>query len=254
METTVTKLGFTPLKGTRHTAYDAITLDAAGPVGDREWCLVEPGAARVLRTINEPLLATTVEAEGDHVGVTLGDGRSASGRLVIADEPVAVDYWGRRILVTPYDGEPAGLLAEQVGRPVRLARAGRGDVVFGAPVSLLGTASVRDLATRMGRPDLVDQSERFRSTMLVETDEPWVEDSWVGHDVRVGETVVHVTGRIGRCGVPNRHPVTALADAPVLKALAGYRPANDAGEPYLAVDAVVVTPGVVRLGDVLDTP
>ncbi len=49
--------------------------------------------------------------------------------------------------------------------------------------------------------------------------------------------------------MPNRHPVTAAADASILKELAAYRPANAAGEPCLAVDAVVVTPGVIRVGD-----
>ncbi|QIX28680.1 MOSC domain-containing protein [Nocardioides sp. JQ2195] len=253
----VRRVGLAAIKGTRHLSLDEVTLDAHGPLGDRVWCLVDAARLQVVRTVANPLMELSIEADGESLRVALADGRLVSGRVSASGPPVEVDYWGRPALVTPYDGEPARLLAERIGRPVFLARAARGAVVYGAPVSVVGTASLQDLAERMGRPEPVLQPERFRSTLVIETAEPWVEDGWLGRELVVGEVVVRVNGRIGRCGVPNQHPLTGRADTPILKALAGFRPCNEAGEPFLAVDAAVVRPGTIRPGDpvtLLDTP
>lgn len=245
----VRRVGLAAIKGTRHLPLDVVTLDAHGPVGDRDWCLVDSARLQIVRTVANPLMGVSVEAEGESLQVVLADGREASGPVSASGASVEVDYWGRPAVVTPYDGEPAQLLARQVRQPVFLGRADRGGVVYGAPVSLVGTASLQDLAERMGRDEPVLEPERFRSTLVIETDEPWVEDTWLGRELAVGDTVLRVNERIGRCGVPNQHPRTGRADAPILKALAGFRPRNAAGEPFLAVDAAVVRPGAVRPGD-----
>ncbi|KRF17247.1 hypothetical protein ASG90_08050 [Nocardioides sp. Soil797] len=245
----VRRVGFAPLKGTRHVARGSIELDAHGPVGDREWCLVDSERHQIVRTVAQPLMEVTVAADGDVLRVTLPGGRVAEGRVAPTGPVLEVDYWGRPARVTPYDGEPARLLAQQCARPAYLARAERGEIVYGAPVSLVGTASLRELAERMGRREPADQPERFRSTLVIETEEPWVEDTWLGQELLVGDAVIRVNAPIGRCGVPNQHPLSGSADAPILKALAGFRPRNEAGEPLLAVDAFVVRPGVIRPGD-----
>ncbi|NYG57605.1 hypothetical protein BJ980_000528 [Nocardioides daedukensis] len=249
MAHTLDRLGFAALKGTRHVARETVRLDADGPVGDREWCLVEQETRRVLRTAARPLMHVTVTADGDHLHVATGDGHAVEGRVTVAGEPMLVDYWRRPATITPYAGAPASFLAELVDRPVLLGRARRGDVVYGAPVSLVGAASLADLAERLGRPELAGESERFRSTFLVRTDEPWIEDTWLGLEVVLGEATIRINEPIGRCAVPNHNPLSGLSDASTLKALAGFRPRNHRGEPLLGVDAHVVTPGTVRVGD-----
>jgi uncharacterized protein YcbX len=72
-------------------------------------------------------------------------------------------------------------------------------------LTLIGTASLRDLSTRLGR---VVEAARFRATLVVEADEPYVEDSWLGAEVAVGEAVVRVGGPIPRCAVIDHHPET----------------------------------------------
>ena len=85
--------------------------------------------------------------------------------------------------------------------------------------------------------------------MVVDADdEPYVEDTWSGRELRIGEAVVEVERPLARCGVINLDPVTGAKDGSLLKALAGYRP-NTGGEPWLGVDARVVSPGVIRPGD-----
>jgi uncharacterized protein len=119
-------------------------------------------------------------------------------------------------------------------------------VVYGASVTLLTTVSMRLLARRMGRE--VD-SERFRSTFLVDTGESTshVEDSWVGRELRIGEATVGVRGVVPRCAVVDLDPVTGQNDAAVLRELAGYRLSR--GEITFGVDAVVTAAGLVRTGD-----
>lgn len=245
----VVRVGLAGMKGTRHLARDQVSVDAFGPVGDRDWCLVDTERSQVLRTVAHPLMQVGVETSGDELTVILPDGRTATGTVRPVAEPVEVDYWERTITVTPYDGGVARLLTGRVDRPTSLARVGRGDVVFGAPVSLVGTASLRGLAQRMGRDEPVLQPERFRSTVVVETEQPWIEDEWLGRELCIGQAVVRVHERIGRCGVPNLHPETGIADTPILKALSEFRPTNDRGEPFLAVDAFVVSPALIRTGD-----
>lgn len=68
---------------------------------------------------------------------------------------------------------------------MRLAASPRNGVVYGAPVSILTTASLRDLAERTGRADLLETTARFRMTMVVDAgEEPYAEESWFGRELR----------------------------------------------------------------------
>ncbi|WP_242497321.1 MOSC domain-containing protein [Nocardioides oleivorans] len=120
--------------------------------------------------------------------------------------------------------------------------------MFAAPVTIVGTASLAALAEEVGGP--VD-SARFRANLVVETDEPWVEDSWLGAEVGVGGAIVRIGGPVPRCAVIDHHPVTGERDARLLTALVRSRPTNRAGEPFLGVYADVVRPGIVRNGAIL---
>jgi uncharacterized protein YcbX len=86
-------------------------------------------------------------------------------------------------------------------------------------------------------------------TMVVDAGErPYVEDSWFGRELKLGEAVVRIRTAVARCGQIDMDPATGEKDGSLLKLLAGYRP-NTGGEPWLGVDAEVVVPGTVRLGD-----
>ncbi len=243
----VVSVGFTPVKGLRHTSYDAIGLDAHGPDGDRAFCLVDVARRTVLRTVtHRSLLAVTARWDGVSLDLALPTGETASGAPAPTGEQVTCDYWGRSVTHELTDGPHAALLSSYLGKDVRLAASPRGGVVYGAPVSLLTTASLRDLGERTGRTDLLATSARFRMTMLVEAGgEPYAEDGWSGRELAVGDAVVRVAGPVGRCGVIDLDPTTGAKDGSLLKALSRYRPATD-GEPWFGVDAHVVTPGTVR--------
>ena len=66
----------------------------------------------------------------------------------------------------------------------------------GAPVSLIGTATLRWCAERFGdEPD----ARRLRTNIVLDTGEPFVEESWVGRAVEIGTTTLTVTERVERC-------------------------------------------------------
>ena len=239
VELSVRAAGFSPVKGTRHRALDRVELDALGPVGDRRWCLVDVGARQVLRTVQHPSLVSVVaRVDGDVLSFAVPGGESVAGVPAAAGETLTCDYWGRPVELALTDGPHAALLSDVLGRDVRLAAAPRGGVVFAAPVTVIGTASLHALGEEV-------EAARFRATLVVETRTPWVEDAWLGSEVRVGDAVVRIGGPVPRCAVIDHHPETGVKDLRLLKALGGMRPTNRAGEPMFGVYAEVVRPGMV---------
>ena len=85
--------------------------------------------------------------------------------------------------------------------------------------------------------------------MVVDTDEAaYVEESWFGRELEVGDAVIKVAAPVGRCAVIDLSPTTGEKDGSLLKALSRYRP-DTGGEPWFGVDAREVTPGAIRAGD-----
>ncbi len=246
----VSRIGFAEMKGTRHLSRPSVELDAAGPVGDRRLCLVDPLRGRVLRTVEHPCLLQAVVRERDGLLLAELPGGTVSAEVpragADADE-LEVDYWGRRVAVRLLEGPWSEAFSDHLGVRARLARVrAGGGVVYAGAVSLVGTGSVAALAARAGRSL---HPARFRSTLVVDTGarEPHAEDGWVGRTLAVGEVLLRVTSRVPRCAVVDLDPVSGARDAAVLATLAGYR--RGAGEIHFGVDAEVVRPGRVRVHD-----
>jgi uncharacterized protein len=246
----VERIGFTPLKGGRHQAHPSVALTAHGPVGDRAFCLVDRATSRVLRTVENPTLVQG-KATWD-TGVLSVDlpRRSAEGTPVRTGEVLKVDYWGRVVAVEVCDGPWAEAYSDHLGREVVLARATHpGEVVYGAPVSMVTTSSLDALSGRLGRRV---GSPRFRATFLLDTGEgePHAEDTWIGRELRLGQASVLVRGLVPRCTVVDLDPTTGVRDTPVLRTLAGYR--RGQGVISFGIDAVVTVAGRVHTGDPVD--
>ncbi len=234
------------MKGARHQEHRAVDLTETGPAGDRVFCLVDPERDRCLRTVENPaLLGTRAAWRSGVLSVGLPD-RTVEGRPARTGELRAVDYWGRTATVEVLDGPWAEAYSAHLGRPVLLARAEPGAVVYGGSVSLVTSGSLALLSERLGRRV---EGERFRATLQVDTGDapPHVEDSWVGRTLRVGSARIRVLGRVTRCAVVDLDPASGVRDADVLGALTGYR--RDRREVAFGVDAVVSLPGRVENGD-----
>lgn len=237
----VLRVGFTPVKGMRHLCQPHAEFDEHGPVGDRRFCLIDTEQRRVLKTVQNPMLvAVTARMSGDELEMTLPDGSSARSVPDPSGEVLTCEYWGRPLEMSLLNGPHSELMSSWLGKRVGLAEAPRGGVVFGGSISLVATASIRDLGDRMGHPVLLTEATRFRATLLVDTTVPYIEETWSGREMAFGETRFRIGGPIPRCAVMDLDPSTGERNQRVMKSLAAYRPRNESGEPYFGVYAQVV--------------
>ena len=113
----------------------------------------------------------------------------------------------------------------------------------GAGLSLVGTATLDWCRVAWG----VDADRRrLRPNLVVETTEPFEEETWVGRRVRVGSAVIEVTEPAPRC----RTIDLAQDGLEVGSAWLGKLMDERAG--CLAVYADIVTPGRVAVGDAVE--
>lgn len=108
-------------------------------------------------------------------------------------------------------------------------------------VSVKNLASNADLSARMGMDLSV---HRWRGNLWVDGFGAWEEFGWVGRRVRVGETVLDIRERVGRCKATSANPATGKVDADTLAALRATVGAEDFG-----VFGVVVQGGRIAPGD-----
>lgn len=233
----ITRAGLTSLKGACHASREYIHLDRSGPRDDRLWCLLDADRDRVLRTVEHPAMVL-VHATWDGTALTVRT--PEGGEVRAAPEPtgqtVVSDYWGRDAELEIMRSDHSDLLADHLGRGVRLARSTRtGEVVYGGAVTLITTGALADLGET--------QDARFRSTFTIDAEH----DPEPGSELRLGEAVVRIRGPVPRCRVVDVNPDTGLMDTTHLSTLA-TRP-RPSGEIPFGVDADVLVPGTVRLGD-----
>lgn len=258
-------VGFSPIKGTRHIVQPEARFDAAGPLGDRRFCLVDVRTRQVLRTVQNPsLLAVVARMRGEALETILPDGSALTAVPDPTGETLTCEYWGRAVELALTDGGHDELFSAHLGRPVRLAEAPRGGVVFGQPLTIVATASLAEVAGSAAVADrdevtgasnraeaargdgVTDLFHRFRATLLVDTDEPFAEETWLGRVMTVRGAPgadglrVRIGGPVPRCAVIDLDPITGDRDGRLLRTLAATRTTNQAGEPFFGVYAEVV--------------
>ena len=112
-----------------------------------------------------------------------------------------------------------------------------------AAVSLVGTAS---LAWCREHLDVDGDVRRLRTNVVVETAEPFVEETWTGRVVRIGEVALAVVERTERCRMVDIAQEGLAPEAGFLKALGRER------DLCLGVYAEVRRRGRIGLGDPVD--
>lgn len=140
-----------------------------------------------------------------------------------------------------YDVMDAALAAGLYPRGVRVIKQNRG--IFDTfPLSLITTQTIAGLSALVD--DRLDV-QRFRPNILVEATDPvpFVEDSWVGCVLRVGEMSVRVDKRDGRCAVITIDPLTTERNPAILRTVT-----RDRGG-CLGVYGSTVQPGRVAVND-----
>lgn len=256
MTGTIARLAMTPVKGLSLELVRELELTHAGPRGDRRFFLVDEKG----RLVNNKGLGILQQARASYdedaraLTLRLPGGETVEAEVVL-DGDVDALFWDSSKPARRVRGPWSEALSRLTGRrlqlvePVELPAVDRG--IDGA-VTLLSTASLATLASELG-VDEVDP-RRFRMHVYVDGVPAHAEDSWIGRRLRVGEAVVVPRGNVGRCAVTTQNPETGRPDLDTLKALAAYRGAVESTEPLpFGVYATVSEPGIVRVGDAVET-
>ncbi|WP_156188287.1 MOSC domain-containing protein [Arsenicicoccus sp. oral taxon 190] len=109
-------------------------------------------------------------------------------------------------------------------------------------VSVVGTATLEWCRSRW---DIDADPRRLRVNVLLETSEPFVEETWAGREISLGSVTLVGAQRIPRCRMVDVAQDGAIPDGRWLKPLAAER------DMFLAMYADVRTPGTVAVGDLV---
>lgn len=212
-----------PVKSMGGESLDSVSLDSRGLVGDR-WYAVVDGEGRL--------------ASGK-------DGRRFRRRDGVFGYTAATSE--QRVVVSGAGASwgvgDAGLdahLSMTLGAPVRVAP--EADVPhqdMGA-VSLIGTATMAWCAEHWGGSA---DPRRIRTNLVLETDEPFEEERWVGSLLDVGTAYLRVVESIPRCRMIDVVQDGVVPEVHWLKSLA------DGRDLCLGIYADVERPGVIGVGD-----
>lgn len=193
---------------------------------------------------------------GDRIWSVRADGKIGSGkttrRFTALEGLLDLRSWydaGRAMVGFPDGGvgaaddpHTAQRVSAHLGRPVTLARETDVSHYDDGPVSLVGLGSIA--AVTEARGEAVDPA-RFRANIVLDATAAYLEERWVGCEVRLGTAVLRVAMRSPRCVMVNM----ATADLPAQPGnLALIGRINDGN---LGVIAQVLRPGRIRMGDEL---
>lgn len=223
-----------PVKSMAGELLTEVALDSRGLVGDREWAVYDAGGKLASGKMTsrfrrmDPVFALAAETlpNGGGVDIVLPSGervRAGEGRADV----VLSDHFGEEVEVAPQSDVPH----QDAGQ-----------------VSLVGSATLAELARLHGIDAPLDV-RHLRANLVVETDEPFLEESWVGRELAFGgapdaaEVVLRVVEPIERCRMVD------LAQVEVAEMDGLLRTISDQRNLCAAVYADVVTAGTVRIGD-----
>jgi uncharacterized protein YcbX len=216
-----------PVKSMGAEALESVEVSWHGIAGDRRWAFVRPGATRSAF----PWLTIRERADMSRFVPVMTD----------PDRPEASSTLVRTPAGAELDVADPALGAELHPEGARVIRQGRG--IFDTfPLSLITVQTVERLGELVGtRLDV----QRFRPNLLVDaaSGEPFVEDSWVGRELAIGEMKMRVDKRDGRCVVITVDPATGERSPEILRAVADER------QGCLGVYGSTVRPGTAALND-----
>lgn len=224
VDATVAALRRYPVKSMAGEPLSSVEVDGRGLVGDR-WYAVVDGAGHFASGKDSRRFRRHDAVFG--YGATTGP----DGTVTVTRGDLA---W--RV------GDPAldRQLSDDFGVAVRVLPEGATPHQDDGQVSLVGTATLRWCAERWGdEPD----PRRTRMNVVVETDEPFVEEGWTGQVLAVGSTLLHVVEPVPRCRMLDIEQDGVRPAHRWLQPLAVERGMN------LGVYADVRRPGVLALGD-----
>lgn len=276
-----------PVKSMKGEQIEQAELTTRGLVGDRAYALIDVDTGKVVSAKSVKLFPRMLDCQaafvetpksGDElppVRIRLPDGSTVSSDSTNAAQMLS-SYFGRNVRLAqaaPDDFtidmyhpdvesmNPAGhrdTVVEQKLGSAFFAEAGLASPVpVGAffdlfPLSVL-TNSTLDRLNEI-RPQSRFDPRRFRMNVIVDaTGVGFVENSWIGHQITVGEAVrLHVAAPDSRCVMTTLAQDELPKDTDILRTLTQHNriQVGDAGRfPCVGVYAVVEATGTIQTGD-----
>ena len=224
--TQVSQIWRYPVKALAGEQLEAVEVNGRGLVGDR-WFAIHTADGRLACGKN---------------GKRFSQHDEVFDFAARTDPEGAVCVTGRGGQWSPGQPELDVTLSEATGTPVQVRPEGLAPHHDAMPVSIIGTASLAWCAREL-RADAIPR--RLRVNLVVETEEPFVEETWLGGQICVGGVVLDVIRRNRRCRVIDLDQNGAGSPTRWLK------PLGDKRDAMIAVYAEVATPGQIRVGDQL---
>jgi uncharacterized protein YcbX len=269
-----------PVKSMAGSAPDVSVVEPWGLAGDRRWTLIDD-TGKVVTQRQQPRLALCRAVSGPDGGVLLhvpgheplsvavpGPAAGAGARGEVFGETVVVDIFGTKVdalsagpqahaLMSTYLGAEVALVhldrpAERRRVDPRYARAGE-TVSFadGFPLLVTTLSSLDALNSLVAQGDHPDEGplpmNRFRPNLVIAGTAPWAEDGW--RRIRVGEVVLRVAKRCGRCVITTTDQATAERGKEPLRTLGRHRVTD--GKLIFGQLLVPESGGTLRVGDPL---
>jgi MOSC domain-containing protein len=216
-----------PVKSMAAEPLTEVDVSWHGLAGDRRWAFIRSGVVQS----GFPWLTLRERGDMSHYRASFVDAAQPDKSPTLVHTPSGVVF----------DVTDPALATELCPQGAQVIRQSRG--VFDTfPLSLITTQTIARLGELVGCPLDV---QRFRPNILVETTEqtPFLEDSWVGHVLRIGGMRMRVDKRDGRCVVITIDPVTAERNPAILRRVARDR------QGCTGVYGSTVEPGRVGVND-----
>ncbi len=238
-----------PVKSLQGEQLATATIEADGLTGDRRWGIRDEATGRILTGRREPqLLLAAAMLSDDQPVITLPDGQSCVGTGSDTDGALS-DWLGKRVTLVSAAGRPGGSAeffadaTDDTSRAIEWTMpAGR--FVDAMPLLVLTTASLR--AAAAAYPDGDWEVRRFRPNLLVDTDaDGWVEDSWFGRVLRIGDVEIAPREPCVRCTMVTRPQPGLERDLDIYKTLSRHHGGT------FGMWSEVVAPGPVSVDDVV---
>jgi uncharacterized protein len=234
---TVSELWRYPVKSLQGERIEQAVLTAAGIEGDRRFAIfdLDTGLGLTARRVPELLYASAQWNDDGSVLIMLPNGSKA------LDDEALSGWLGRRVELRSADVDaprryenPIDFEDEDKGgwHPFD----GAGGAFHDSARSRVSLVSTGTLGKWDGR--------RFRANVYLDGEG---EDALLGSQVSIGEAVIDIGKRIGRCVMTTRPQPGLARDLDVLRTI------NRERNGYLSVGALIVEPGTVRVGDTVTT-
>lgn len=220
-----------PVKAMRGEKLAACRVDAFGLYGDRGYCFLDDSR-------NGKYLSADVVPALLGYSATMTDvaeaGQYPEVRVQARDG--SVHAWGESLFAH---------VAETAKRPVTPVRSTpeEGGKNWEDHILIVTDASLREIARSIGCERLDPRRFRGNFVIVLDEDEPFAEDGWIGKQIRINDVVLQVNKHCERCMYVNIDPDSLEINPAVLKSCVKRH------ENHFGVYASVITPGSVAEGD-----